>query len=326
MAVVTGYTAEKMNQFNNQSVVSGSVNSAGSLILTTRGGTSIDAGNVKGPKGDTGTITTAQLAPYIPKWKSGTAYTVGTQVISPGPSSQILTCISAHTSATTFSTDYVTRWSSAIFAGTTTERDAIFGSPTTDAAIVALANKQVRYYNTTEGWWESYYSTAKTGLTAKNLIAGNTVGWYPEAGSDIRAHCGIQNSFQRVEANTTIEPVMGDLLLNTKNRFTKRGNSGIGVPFGGFYRLFASAYMSGSISGNIVVSISVAMGTTIIRGSNNKPNSMDVEANVNGLYPFNGTDTIRTFIYSADGVSCWGTTGYNGTRLTVEYAGPPLSN
>lgn len=56
MAIVTGYTAEKMNEFGNASVISGAVNSAGSLILKTRGGTNIDAGNVKGVKGDVGPV------------------------------------------------------------------------------------------------------------------------------------------------------------------------------------------------------------------------------------------------------------------------------
>lgn len=56
MAIVNGYTAEKMNEFGNASVISGAVNSSGSLILKTRGGTNIDAGNVKGAKGDVGPV------------------------------------------------------------------------------------------------------------------------------------------------------------------------------------------------------------------------------------------------------------------------------
>lgn len=59
MATITGYTAEKMDEFNNASVISGTVNSSGGLILKTRGGTDIDAGTVKGPKGDTGNTGTA---------------------------------------------------------------------------------------------------------------------------------------------------------------------------------------------------------------------------------------------------------------------------
>lgn len=61
MAIITGYSAEKMDEFNNASVVGGSVNSAGSLILKTRGGTNLDAGDVKGPKGDLGNTGAAGL-------------------------------------------------------------------------------------------------------------------------------------------------------------------------------------------------------------------------------------------------------------------------
>lgn len=325
MAQITGYTAAKMNEFNDASVISGTVNSAGSLILKTRGGVDIDAGNVKGDKGDP--VAPEQLSVFIPKWKSGTAYTVGQQVIAPSPINSVLSCVSAHTASSAIGTDIVARWSNEVFSGTTTERNAMFGTVTTDAQIVALANKQVRFYNTTEGWWESYYSPAKNGLTATSLIGGNAAGWYPDAGSDLRAHCGIQSGFQAVGASSTIEPVMGDLLLNTKMRFTKSTRSGIALPFGGFYRVFGNAYMSGSTSGNFAAHISsTAQNNTLIRGSSSKPNAMDVEANVNGLFPFTKTEVIRLFIYSSDAVSCWGTSGYNGTRLTVEYAGPPLSN
>ena len=324
MAIITGYTAERMNQFNNASVISGTVNTSGSLILKTRGGTSIDAGKVKGDKGDP--VAPEQLAVFVPKWKAGTAYTVGQQVIAPVPANAIVSCISAHTSSSAFSTDVASRWSNEVFAGTTAERNTIFGTPSTDAAIIALANKQVRFYNTTEGWWESYYSTAKTGLTTTPLIAGNAIGWYPDAGSDLRAHRGVQSGFQRIEATKTLEPVMGDLLLNTKSRFSKQGNSGIGLPYGGYYRLFANAYMSGSLTDTFSVAVSLNINSTLIRSSNNKVNAQDVETSANGIYPFQKTDVIRMFIYTAQAVSCWGTTGYNGTRFTIEYAGPPLSN
>lgn len=53
MATVTGYTAAKMQQFADASVVSGTVVGT-NLHLTTQGGTVIDAGNVQGPQGNTG--------------------------------------------------------------------------------------------------------------------------------------------------------------------------------------------------------------------------------------------------------------------------------
>lgn len=325
MAIITGYTAEKMEEFNDASVVGGSVNSSGSLILKTRGGTNIDAGRVKGEKGDQ--ADSNSLVPfYVPRWKPQTQYNVGQQVIAPSPVNSVVACISAHTSSADFTTDIVSRWNGYMFSGTNSERTAIFGSPTTDSAISALANKQVRYYNKTRGWWESYYSAPRTGLEVTPLIAGNPAGWYPDAGSDIRASRGIQSGFQRIDSGATLEVEMGDLLLNTKTLFTKATKTGIILPFGGFYRIFASAYMSGGVSSNIVAYVSLTSGTTIIRGSTNKPNNMDIEANVQGVYPFQKTDVIRLFIRTEDGCSAWGTTGYNGTRITIEYAGPPLAN
>ncbi len=64
MATVTGYTAERMKNIEDSTVTDGEV-VGNNLILTTRDGTPIDAGNVRGPqgvKGDTGEVSQAQLA------------------------------------------------------------------------------------------------------------------------------------------------------------------------------------------------------------------------------------------------------------------------
>jgi microcystin-dependent protein len=64
--------------------------------------------------------------------------------------------------------------------GTTSERDNIFGVPTTDPQRVALANRKIVWFNTDTGWEEMYYAaTGKTGLTALGLVAQATSGWYP---------------------------------------------------------------------------------------------------------------------------------------------------
>lgn len=55
MATVTGMTADAMQAIAGQSVVSGEIDSNGDLILTTRNGTEINAGQAKGPKGDDAT-------------------------------------------------------------------------------------------------------------------------------------------------------------------------------------------------------------------------------------------------------------------------------
>lgn len=51
MATVTAFTAARSLQIENSSVTSGAVDSNGNLILTTRGGTPINAGYVVGPAG-----------------------------------------------------------------------------------------------------------------------------------------------------------------------------------------------------------------------------------------------------------------------------------
>lgn len=51
MAVITGYTADRMKNIEDTTVTSGSVNASGNLILAQRGGAQIDAGLVKGPQG-----------------------------------------------------------------------------------------------------------------------------------------------------------------------------------------------------------------------------------------------------------------------------------
>lgn len=66
MATVTGKTAAAMDAIADASVTTGTVNGSGHLILTTHGGSNIDAGSVVGPTGATGAAgadgTTADLS------------------------------------------------------------------------------------------------------------------------------------------------------------------------------------------------------------------------------------------------------------------------
>lgn len=323
MAIITGFTAEKMNEFNNASVIGGAVNSAGSLILKTRGGTEIDAGSVKGPKGD----NDAEILKrdYVPRWKPNTVYSLGDQVIPPAPANTVVTALKAHTSSTSFFADIVSNWNVSSFSGTTADRNVIFPTPSTDEHIVALANRKIRFYNQTEGWWECYYSPQKTGLTAKPLIAGNNQGWYPDSGTQLLAHRGIHASFSNIPAATDTAPVMGDLLSDAGGRFVKSGNSGIQVPFGGFYRINASLYATGGASSTVVANVRVNNVNTV-SGNANKSSTGDTTATANTVIPIANAATISLFGWSTEKISTWGTTGYDGTRLTIEYDGPPLTN
>lgn len=67
------------------------------------------------------------------------------------------------------------------FQGTTAERDARFGVPANDAQRVALANQQIRWFNTDYGWEEQYFAVNGTfGLTAPDKVMTDAkAAWYP---------------------------------------------------------------------------------------------------------------------------------------------------
>lgn len=58
MATITGLTAERMLEIEAQCIVNGAVDLSDHLILTKHDGTTVDAGNVRGPAGSTGATGT----------------------------------------------------------------------------------------------------------------------------------------------------------------------------------------------------------------------------------------------------------------------------
>lgn len=94
--------------------------------------------------------------------------------------------------------------------GTTAQRDAFFGTPTTDAARAALANLRAQWWNTEKSWLEVYYAPAGTaGLTVQGILAGRPAGWYP-----------ISGNLPRVKINI---PTIGGISVN---RFKFRNSPG----------------------------------------------------------------------------------------------------
>jgi microcystin-dependent protein len=72
MATVTGLTAARMLEIEAASVVDGEVDISGNLILSTHGGTSINAGSVIGPPGPTGpTGPVSSIPGEIKLWPGG---------------------------------------------------------------------------------------------------------------------------------------------------------------------------------------------------------------------------------------------------------------
>lgn len=140
MAVITGYTATRMKEIEDTTVVSGSVNTLGNLILSTRVGAQIDAGAVMDPlqpgtvdqyyRGDktwqaltkgavllgnvdntsdvNKPVSTAQKALFTPRWKPSTVYAIGEQVLS--PFNETVSSKTARTSAATWSSTEANNW------------------------------------------------------------------------------------------------------------------------------------------------------------------------------------------------------------------------
>lgn len=110
MAVVTGFTSARMLDIENNSVVSGSI-SGDNLHLTTRGGSTIDAGNVRGATGSTG--ATGSIGPTGPQgvlaiWQALHAYTAGDWILTPlGEAVQSKT---TRTSGSTFDSAEASNW------------------------------------------------------------------------------------------------------------------------------------------------------------------------------------------------------------------------
>lgn len=293
MASVIVYDQTRMKEIEDTTVVSGSVSTGGNLLLTTRQGAQIDAGYIKGDKGDTGPvapIVAGIISPFagsVPPmgWMIcngaavsrttypdlftaiGTTYGAGDGTstfnlpdlrgrvavgLDPnqtefdnlgekgGEKTHTLTTaeMPAHTHSisgksgvddSNFSgnlgafaaADAVTPYdqntgstgggaahnnlqpyavtnyiisigtsaavaggvpiqSQYIGRGSSAERDSTYGVPGTDADRVALANRQIIWYNSTTRKFETYYATTGlAGLTAPG-IAG-TSGWYQEA-------------------------------------------------------------------------------------------------------------------------------------------------
>lgn len=110
MAVVTGLTAARMLDIENASVVSGSI-VEDNLQLVTRGGGTIDAGNVRGPVGSTG--ATGGVGPQGPQgilavWQAAHNYTAGDWVLT--PYGEAVKSKTTRTSATSFTTAEAANW------------------------------------------------------------------------------------------------------------------------------------------------------------------------------------------------------------------------
>lgn len=127
MATILSFTSEQILALMDSTFGGASVNGAGNLIVTTRGGKQQDLGpiiaagnNTQYYRGDKQWATLDKMAvglnnvdnvsvvaDYVPKWKPNTAYAAGFVVIT--PTNQVMSSNSAHTSSPSFTTDYA-KW------------------------------------------------------------------------------------------------------------------------------------------------------------------------------------------------------------------------
>ena len=147
------------------------------------------------------------------------------------------------------------------FRGTTAQRNARFGVPSTDPERVALANRRVIWFNTDTGWEESYYATTgKVGLLVPGLVSTASSDWYPTGlGPSISLHPTAQ--FSGPAGN----PVRGWGTLGT-NRSRRTGGptwltyddstGRVTMMRAGLYRVFVKSVItngSGSVSCGLLI-------------------------------------------------------------------------
>jgi len=169
MATVSGITAAKMQEYVDENIVSGYVNTMGSLILVTRSGTEIDAGpvmdpllpgaitqyyrgdktwqtlhknnvagleNVNNTSDDNKPASLPQKAWFVAKWKPNNLYFIGDQIVS--PNNEVVTALQGHTSTSTYD---ITKWSGVPFGhmGKTSN----FQQVTSGGSVVTMEAAQI---------------------------------------------------------------------------------------------------------------------------------------------------------------------------------------
>jgi len=224
--------------------------------------------------------------------------------------------------------------------GTTAERDALMPPPTTDPERVALANRQVVWFNTDHGWFESYYAQGgKSGLTVRGLSTVGGSGWYPMGGSLIAGHWGkTSGSVPATKVGNffwynNYVPQMLTGGMDADSDPTAGGN-GFHVPFAGFYRFRSSVYTWETKAFDVRLWVRVDG----VKRSPFYVNDVIEQGNVvvfEVLLPVKAGAWCQLqyeAIASDTGDANWTWTandaykGFDGTHMEAQYVGPPLAN
>lgn len=211
--------------------------------------------------------------------------------------------------------------------GNTALRDSLYGTPSTAAERAALANRKVVWFNTDLGWQESYYATTGTaGLTVPGVFAGHPASWYPITPGVIFAHRGRTAGFQLMSTPSTPTEVICPASQVRRGGMIDSGNGSVVVPIGGHYRITGRVYFSGhGANGNAVIALRVN-GLGVLDSPTYMAASIDQVSAFAVSTPIQAGQLVTLLGYASQSTNMYGTTGYNGSFIEVEYVGPPLVN
>lgn len=173
---------------------------------------------------------------------------------------------------------------------------AAAGWPVTDARPLFVYNtttKTARLKNTS-GW--------------RNLIDSTAVPF---------GHVGKTDGFQAI---TTLAKNTFTAAQHLKGGVTfDNTNDNLVVPVAGLYRISFQHYTSGAGSGTQVAAVYVGVTQIGISSRYGKDAAADTVSHGSGIYQLAANDTVSLHSEHTANVSSWGTNGYNGTYLEVEY-------
>ena len=253
MATVTGFTAERMLQIEKTTVVDGDV-VGDNLILLTREGTQINAGNVRGPQGAVGpagpvsSVNDQTGASYAPRiFASRGAIDTG--------------WAAAPTGAFAVTTDTNTVWekttsgwvivnAARIFASAT-ERDSLWPNPPEGALAIAI-DGDVEYYKAPAGWnisngmrvfadaterdarWPSPPNGAMCYLISTNVMYVRKAGfWQPPVGTMVYSFFG--SNIPDLNTGNIWPGWASDVWISNTTTFAYPVKSKVSIQFNGGY-------------------------------------------------------------------------------------------
>lgn len=214
-------------------------------------------------------------------------------------------------------------------SGSTVQRNLIYGIPGTDDERVALANRQVSWYNTDTGWTETYYAvTGLPGLGVKGLVPGVPSAWYPVPGSLLTATRIHGNAFHAIPGGVTVPTMLAPGLLVNIGGFSAIADNGLTLPFPGYYGVAGSIYYSGGGVMGYVACIIQESSTGVWRdliAARTPGQGSDVQPAVSAqgiLFPNAATMTLMALAGGAQNTYGDGVT--RRTFIGAKYEGPAL--